>query len=106
MADRDGDDKTGPFSRFAGGGDNAAVAVGNATADGQADAGAFIFVAAMQALKDGKDFVEILFFEPDAVVLDGDLALFGVGILVRRPGKRTLENAGVDFDHGMAVGGL
>ena len=50
------------------------MAVGDAAAHGEADARAFVFVAAVQALKDGKDFVEIFFFEPDAVIGEADLA--------------------------------
>jgi hypothetical protein len=47
------------------------VAVGDAAADGQANAGAFVFAAAMEALEHGKDFVGVFGVKADAVVLDG-----------------------------------
>ena len=81
LVDGQTNDEGGALAELAGGGDGAAVAVGDAAADGQADPGAFIFVAAVQALEDGKDFFQIFLLEPDAVVLDGDLALFGAGIV-------------------------
>src|SRR4029453_7083549 len=65
------DDKGGAFAEFAGGGDGAGVAVGDAAADGQANAGAFVFAAAMEALEHGKDFVGVFGVKADAVVLDG-----------------------------------
>src|SRR5206468_12310305 len=42
----------------------------------------FVLVAAVQALKDGENLFVILFLKSNAVVLNGDLALFGVGILL------------------------
>src|ERR1051325_6273319 len=103
MTNREGDDEGGAGAGFAGGGDDAAVAVGDAPADGEADAGAFILVAGMQALEDGEDFIEVLFVEADAVVLNGQLTLFGIGILIGRAGKETLEDPGVDFDQRLSV---
>ena len=64
---------------MAGGGDGAAVAVGDAAADCEADAGAFVFAAAMEALEHGKDFVGVFGVEADAVVLDGEFDDLGGG---------------------------
>ena len=50
------------------------MAVGDAPADGQADARSFVFVAAMQPLEDGKDLFSILLVKADAIVLNGDFA--------------------------------
>src|ERR1041385_5407624 len=52
--------------------DAAAVELDDALADGQADAGAGVLVAAVQALEDLEDAVEVARLDADAVVLDGD----------------------------------
>ena len=53
-----------------------AVAVGNFTANGQADAGSLVLAAGMEALENLENPVEILFVKPDPVVPDHDLADF------------------------------
>jgi len=55
------------------------VAVGDAAADGEADAGAFVFAAAMEALEHGKDFFGVFGVEADAVVLDGEFTGLAFG---------------------------
>src|SRR2546428_10239840 len=90
MADGQGDDERRAFGWLALGIDGAAVAVCDPAADGQSDAGALVFVASVQALEDGKDLVQVFLIEADPVVLDGQLALLGVGILFGRAGERAL----------------
>ena len=63
------DDKSGAFARFALRGYQAAMAVGNAAADRQADAGALVFPAAVQPLEHGENLFQILLLESNAVVL-------------------------------------
>ena len=86
------------FAGFAAGGDGTAMTVGDAAADGQAHAGAFVFAAAMEALEHGEDFVGVLFVEADAVVLDREFA----ELIVRRgfstAGKWFVDELGGDFD--------
>ena len=53
--------------------DGAAVPVHDLAADSEANAGSFVLVAPVQALKDLKDAVAILFVEADAVVFHRDL---------------------------------
>ena len=74
------DEEGGALAGFAFGGDGAAVAVGDAAADGQADAGAFVFGAAMEALEHGEDFVGVFLVEANAVVLDGEFDLLSTSV--------------------------
>ncbi len=83
MPDGQGDDESRPLPGFAVRVDGAAVPVGNAPADGEPDAGAFIFGAAVEPLEDGEDFLRVFFVEPDAVVLNADRALLRIRIFVR-----------------------
>jgi hypothetical protein len=51
--------------------------------NGQPDAGAFVFAAAVQALENGKDFSGVFFFEPDAVILKFQLqVLVGRAVVI------------------------
>ena len=55
----------------AGGGDGAVVVFGYALADGEADAGAFIFHAVVEALEHFKNAVAVLVVEANAFVFQG-----------------------------------
>ena len=79
LVNRQADDKGGAFAELAGGGDGAGVAVGDAPADGEADAGAFVFATAVEALEHGEDFVGVFGVKADAVVLDGKFDDLGGG---------------------------
>ena len=61
--------------------------VGDAAANGQTNPRALIFVAAVQALKNGEDFVHVLFFESDAVVLNGDFTNLFARVRAEKAGK-------------------
>src|SRR3954462_10679286 len=67
------DDERRALAGAAGGGDRAAVALDDLTADGEADASPLVLVAAVQALEDVKDAVEVLLLEADPVVGDAEL---------------------------------
>ncbi len=54
LSDRQGDDKGAALARGAGSGDCAIVPFDDAAADGQANAGTFIFVTAVEPLKHRK----------------------------------------------------
>src|SRR5580765_2654480 len=95
VANRQGDDERSALAQFAFCGDDASVPVGDAATDGQADAGPFIFIPAVQALEYGENFLQILFFKPDAVILDGQFALLSVGIFIGGAGKRAFEDASI-----------
>ena len=56
------------------------MAVGDAAADGQADAGAFVFAAAMETLEHGKDFVGVFGVKANAVVLDSEFDHLGTSV--------------------------
>src|ERR1051326_1129662 len=58
--------------------DASAVALDNFLAEGQADAGARIVLAAVQALEDDEDAVEVFLFDADAVVPDGQVPVAAV----------------------------
>ena len=79
------------------------MAVGDAAADGKADAGAFVFAASMEALEHGKDFVGVFGVEADAVVLDGEFdGISGPGT-IRSAGGRAeglFDDLGGDVDFG------
>jgi hypothetical protein len=65
-------DEGGAFARNADGIDRAQVALDDLAAGGEADAGAFILGAAVQALEDHEDLLLELLLEADAVVGDFD----------------------------------
>ena len=64
------------FAGNAVGGDCSAVLLDDPPADGQADAGAFVYVAGMQALENAENPRAVFLVEADAVVFDDDAALF------------------------------
>src|ERR1043165_5416158 len=68
-------DESCAFAQMTFGGDGSVMAVGDTAADGQADAGAFIFTASVKALEYSEHFFEIFLFEADAVVLNSDFAM-------------------------------
>ena len=102
------DDECASFAELAGGGDGAGVAVGDAAADGKADAGAFVFAASMEALEHGKDFVGVFGVEADAVVLDGEFDGPRVPATILITGGRAeglVDELGGDVDFGPASAG-
>src|SRR5829696_3726660 len=58
--------------------DSATMAFNDFLADGQAYAGARIFFAAMEALENNKNSLEILGGDPDAVIGDGNFPFIAV----------------------------
>src|SRR5205807_8954079 len=85
--------------------DAAAVALDNALAERQTDAGAGVFVARVQALKKHEDALKVFRCDADAVVPDGEqplvVLLLGANLQLRRAlgaeldgvGDRVLEQA-------------
>src|SRR5260370_1265256 len=69
----------GSLSGFPLGADDAAVAFHVFTANGQADAGAFVFKAAVKPVKQAKNPLQAVFVNADAVVLYGYLIERGRG---------------------------
>jgi hypothetical protein len=72
--DRQGDRKSGALSLSAFGGDVTVVAVYYTAANRESDAGALVFSAPMQSLKDREHFVHVLLIKADAVIANGDFA--------------------------------
>jgi hypothetical protein len=80
------------------GGDSSSVSVDYLAADGQTYSGALVFTLIVQALKHGKDAVEILFVKPDTVILYQNLselaglgAIFGSGLVAPFPELLTVD---------------
>ena len=83
MSNGQGDDEGGAFPGFALGANRAAVAIGDASADGEPDTGSLEFGPPMQTLEYREDFVGVFLVEPDSVVLNAQLTLLRIGVLVR-----------------------
>src|SRR5262245_30184730 len=103
MTDRESDYERGALTRLALGGDDAAMALGDAAANCQANPSAFVPVASVQALEDSKNLVEIFLVEADAVVLHIDLALFGIWFFIGCDGERAFDELRPDLDEGLMV---
>lgn len=91
------DDECCPLSRRTLGSDAAAVALGDFTADGKPHARAFIVVAAMQALEQIEDAIEIDLLETDTVILYPDLTAGGRD-LPGLGGRGGIEDLALDPD--------
>src|SRR5947207_5365664 len=103
LAHRQGGDEGSAFARFTAGSDDTAMAIRNAAAHCQADAGAFVFTASVEALEHPENFIKILFLEADTVVLHDQFADFVVRSGVRPAGERTLDNLGLDFNYWLRI---
>jgi len=89
-------DEGGTLAGLAVGGDFAAVMESDFADDGEAHAGAFVFVTGVETLEDVKNAVQIFFVEADAIVADGDFQEFAAGVFD--------DFAGGDFDDRGLVG--
>ena len=70
MSDRHRDQEFGAFAEFALGRDSASVPVGDAAANSEPYAGAFVLGAPMEALENAENLIQVFFFKTNTVVLD------------------------------------
>src|SRR4051812_20576855 len=68
MFKRQGYQEGSALAKDALGRNRASMALGDSSTHRKTDAGAFVFLAAVQSLEDGEDAVEVLFLEADPVV--------------------------------------
>ena len=68
---RDGEKDGGSFSKFGFDPDSSAIAINHAFANCEANAGATVFLVAMETFENTKDFLLVLRFDTDTVVLNG-----------------------------------
>src|ERR1700754_375596 len=82
LEDRQGEAEDGALARRAGGGDRAVVALDDLAAECEADPGAGVLAARVQALERAEDARRVLRLEADAVVGDADLGRAVQGVRV------------------------
>ena len=93
MFERQGDQEIGALVRRAPCGDRSAVAFGDSAANRKSDACSFVFLPSVKALKNRENPVQILFFESDPVVGDGQRCRIRLRLspTCERPGGMSLR---------------
>jgi hypothetical protein len=79
LLQRQNNNECGTFAGGTSGADKALVFINNFFYNGKANAGAFVLGFPMQALKKGKDFINVFFFKADPVISDKYAAIPPIG---------------------------